>query len=151
MSNPTITANQCFIVEDTRVIAIVEMLDAPLHTDTHPFCDDVTCPCHHDAQYVYENVGRLLVEGKLTENEATALFSGQPVITADETTMPDDIRKYYEPIEERSYDHPGVPAPCWENCDEEEYPISRRTFEYDIPESRNGRTYHTTSSRVDWD
>jgi hypothetical protein len=74
----------CFIVRDTRVLAVVETLDEQVHTDDHPFCDDATCECHHDTKYVYENVGRLLVEGKLTEDEATTLFSGQLASAAED-------------------------------------------------------------------
>ncbi len=121
----TVTPNKCFIVEDTHVKAIVAMEDAPMHTAENGYrCDDPTCLCN------------------------------APV---DDDTMPDDIRKYYEPIEECSYDHPGIPAPCWEHVEEDEmdcfveYPLARRTFEYTIPESGNGRSYHTTSSQVDWE
>jgi hypothetical protein len=29
-------------------IFIVLMEDEPLHTDEHPYCDDMTCPCQDD-------------------------------------------------------------------------------------------------------
>lgn len=28
----------------------VIMLDEPVHTDDHPYCADVTCPCHAELQ-----------------------------------------------------------------------------------------------------
>lgn len=34
-----------------RAMLPVEMLDDLLHTDEDPFCPDLTCPCHYEAEY----------------------------------------------------------------------------------------------------
>lgn len=100
--------NECYTVTDTQqVAAIVLMEDEMIHTDDHPFCHDATCPCHHDTRYVYGNVGRLLVEGQITEDEATAMFSGQLMSGADDTGC--------------IVDYPMNPTPQPEHEDRQDY------------------------------
>lgn len=33
-------------MDNQQIVIIVEIEDVPLHTDDHPYCNDLTCPCH---------------------------------------------------------------------------------------------------------
>lgn len=57
-------------------VAVVEMEDAPLHTDLHPFCSDVSCPCHKDEDLVAQVLLMPLADGLLTPDEADRIFAG---------------------------------------------------------------------------
>jgi hypothetical protein len=61
----------------TNPIAI-PMEDPIIHTDEHPFCSDVHCPCHdiQDGQY-YELICKPLLGGLLTPEEANRLYFGE--------------------------------------------------------------------------
>lgn len=67
-----------------QIACVVIDLDERIHTDERPFCSDPLCPCHHDPNYKWEHVGQFLVAGKLTEDEAVRLFSGQSLNVADD-------------------------------------------------------------------
>ena len=49
-----------------------------IHTDEHPFCSDVHCPCHdiQGPQY-YELICQPLLGGLMTAEEANRLFFGE--------------------------------------------------------------------------
>jgi hypothetical protein len=61
----------------TRV-ASIPMDDQPVHTlPEHPFCQDMTCPCHEDQELIQEYIAEHLQTGHLTEKEAEQLYRGQ--------------------------------------------------------------------------
>ncbi len=55
---------------------IIEMENAPLHTEEHLFCYDSTCGCHEDPVLIAE-VAQNVADGLLTPQEATDLVSGK--------------------------------------------------------------------------
>jgi hypothetical protein len=50
--------------------------DEIVHTDTHPFCSDGTCPCHQDQDCVNQFLLQPWVGGFLTLEEALRVFAG---------------------------------------------------------------------------
>lgn len=98
-----------------QIACVVIMEDPIIHTEGNGYsCNDRTCPC----QTHLDEYAEFLRECPMTSS------------SLDDATMPDDIAMYYVPVEERSYDHPGVPAPCWEDVDGDtdclvEYPLGQ--------------------------
>jgi len=52
----------------------VLMEDAILHDDEHPFCFDLTCPCHQDQDLLREYADKPIERGHLTQREARRLW-----------------------------------------------------------------------------
>jgi hypothetical protein len=48
-----------------------------IHTDAHPFCGDETCPCHDDKEAWHRECGFPILDGLMTESEASRLFYGK--------------------------------------------------------------------------
>lgn len=64
--------------EEYTVIPVIPMEDPLVHSETHPFCADPTCPCHDD----HSNITRVYdqyQEGLITEREATNIVNGKTV------------------------------------------------------------------------
>jgi hypothetical protein len=57
---------------------VILMEDDILHTQSHPFCSDPTCPCHEDAELL-SDVARAVEQGLLTPAEATRFVEGKAV------------------------------------------------------------------------
>ena len=54
---------------------LVLMEDLIIHTDTHPFCPDPSCPCHVD-QELLSQVDEAVKAVLLTPDEATLMIQG---------------------------------------------------------------------------
>jgi len=67
----------CAYIPALRVIPVVrnEDEDVIIHTDDHPFCEDLSCPCHAD-QNALAAVGDLVTNGLMTPAEADAVYHG---------------------------------------------------------------------------
>ena len=66
----------------TRAKPAIVLPCEPVHTNEHPFCDDMLCPCHNDDSaegiaYRREYVIEPLEAGLMTPNEAADLFTGR--------------------------------------------------------------------------
>jgi hypothetical protein len=57
---------------------VIPMEDAILHTQSHPFCSDPTCPCKEDPELLAE-VALAVENGLLTAEEASNLVKGETV------------------------------------------------------------------------
>ncbi len=57
---------------------VIPMEDGILHTQSHPFCSDSTCPCHEDPELL-SDVAQAVEQGLLTPAEATCLVEGKIV------------------------------------------------------------------------
>ncbi len=57
---------------------VIPMEDDILHTQSHPFCSDPTCPCKEDPELLSE-VALAVENGLLTAEEATNLVKGKAV------------------------------------------------------------------------
>jgi hypothetical protein len=68
------------------LVHIVLMEDEIIHTDTYPFCSDVTswCPCHDDHQLVERFLMRPMASHVINGCEAMKLYWG--------TATPDEAR-----------------------------------------------------------
>jgi hypothetical protein len=53
--------------------------DELVHTASHPFCGDETCPCHDDKEAWHRECGFPVLDGLMTESEASRLFYGKQV------------------------------------------------------------------------
>jgi len=62
------------------IISRYEEGDELIHTDEHPFCSDVSCPCHdiQEGPY-YQLICQPLLAGLLTAEEANRLYFGEQV------------------------------------------------------------------------
>ncbi len=60
--------------DQTPIVIPVE--DPILHTQSHPFCGDPTCPCKEDPELLAE-VALAVENGLLTVGEATNLVKGK--------------------------------------------------------------------------
>ncbi len=60
--------------DQTPIVIPVE--DPILHTQSHPFCGDPTCPCKEDPELLAE-VALAVENGLLTAGEATNLVKGK--------------------------------------------------------------------------
>ncbi|MBA2284221.1 MAG: hypothetical protein H0W02_01930 [Ktedonobacteraceae bacterium] len=73
--------HQPFSAEDedeSTVIPVIPMEDPLVHSETHPFCSDPTCPCHDDhgnITCVYDHYQ----EGLITSDEATNIVNGKAI------------------------------------------------------------------------
>lgn len=50
--------------------------DEPLHTESKPFCADLSCDCHTDMELLGEYITKPLNAGTLTYKEARHLWAG---------------------------------------------------------------------------
>ncbi len=57
---------------------VIPMEDPILHTQSHPFCGDPTCPCHEDSELL-SDVAQAVEQGLLTAAEATRFVEGKAV------------------------------------------------------------------------
>ena len=58
----------------------VDIVDVLIHTPDHPFCDDMTCPCHSDDnQKAIEALGQAVTEGLASVGDADRIFRGRTV------------------------------------------------------------------------
>ncbi len=57
---------------------VIPMEDEIIHTDEHPFCSDLTCPCHDDLGLL-EELNNEVEDGLLTSWEAMRTLSGLQV------------------------------------------------------------------------
>ena len=58
----------------------IPMDDQPVHTlPEHPFCGDLSCPCHDDKELVQEYLTTPWQNGHLTNKEADQIFHGQQI------------------------------------------------------------------------
>ncbi len=55
---------------------VIPMEDDILHTQSHPFCSDPTCPCREDPELLAE-VAHAVEQGLLTPAEATRFVEGK--------------------------------------------------------------------------
>jgi hypothetical protein len=46
------------------------------HSETRPFCDDLSCPCHEDRDAI-EKVNEQVQEGLLSKEDADRLYRGK--------------------------------------------------------------------------
>ncbi len=60
----------------THAPIVIPMEDPLIHTDTHPFCPDPSCPCHVD-QELLSQVDEAVKAGLLTPDEATLMIQGR--------------------------------------------------------------------------
>ena len=58
------------------VLPVVVMEDEPVHTDSRPFCSDMTCGCHRDRALIREHLMEPERAGLLTWFESRALWRG---------------------------------------------------------------------------
>ncbi len=56
-------------------LLVIPMEDEIIHTDEHPFCMDLSCPCHNDLDLLNE-LGSEVEGGLLTSWEAMRTLSG---------------------------------------------------------------------------
>jgi hypothetical protein len=49
--------------------------DLPFHTPDHPFCDDLTCPCHEDQEAIAELHG-YYDAGLVSRDDADRIYRG---------------------------------------------------------------------------
>jgi hypothetical protein len=47
----------------------------PLHTPDHPFCDDLTCPCHED-QDAINDLNNCYQDGLVSRDDADRIYRG---------------------------------------------------------------------------
>ncbi len=64
--------------QQERTPIVIPMEDDILHTQSHPFCSDPTCPCHED-QELLSDVAHAVEQGLLTPAEATRFVGGKAV------------------------------------------------------------------------
>ncbi len=57
---------------------VIPMEDPILHTQSHPFCSDPTCPCKEDPELL-SDVAHAVEQGLLTPDEATRFVEGKAV------------------------------------------------------------------------
>lgn len=57
----------------------IPMEDELVHTDDHPYCNDMKCPCHNDEERNYELYTWPLRQGLMTTDEAQRLYRGQQI------------------------------------------------------------------------
>jgi hypothetical protein len=57
---------------------VIPMEDDILHTQSHPFCSDPTCPCKEDPELL-SDVAQVVEQGLLTPEEATQVIAGKAV------------------------------------------------------------------------
>lgn len=69
----------------------VLMLDEPIHDDLHPYCRDMSCPCHNDVELMLKHITMPLYHGLLTIQEAHRLYGGQQILAEELVT---DYRGY---------------------------------------------------------
>ena len=63
-------------MKEQQTVYIIPV-DYILHTDDHPFCfSDPACPCHEDQEAI-QTVNAWVLQGLMTEQEATLYISGQ--------------------------------------------------------------------------
>lgn len=61
-------------------IPLVWMEDLLIHTDDHPFCEDMECPCHRDSQRIYQYVPPgMILDGLMTIGELDRLYEGRSI------------------------------------------------------------------------
>lgn len=60
--------------EEEEYYAVGELI----HTDEHPFCDDMSCPCHEDSENIGV-VGEQVSDGLMTPAEADRYYRGQTI------------------------------------------------------------------------
>ena len=53
--------------------------DEIIHTADAPFCDDLACPCHYDADLLAQYVQQPYEGGLLTQDEARRTMDGRQV------------------------------------------------------------------------
>jgi len=68
-----------FQINEQNLVYIVLDEDPILHTDEHPLCADLTCPCHDDRDLVRQYINKPLDNGLLTGSEAIRLYFGRMV------------------------------------------------------------------------
>jgi len=73
------------------IIIRYEEGDELIHTDEHPFCSDVHCPCHdiQEEQY-YRLIAQPLLGGLMTPEEANRLYFGEQAQARNTTTQCSD-------------------------------------------------------------
>ena len=57
---------------------VIPMEDVILHTQSHPFCSDPTCPCKEDPELL-SDVAQAVGQGLLTPEEATQVITAKAV------------------------------------------------------------------------
>jgi hypothetical protein len=60
-------------------VVVIRMEDEPIHTEEHPFCSDLHCPCHEDWQNINEHITEPLRNGLMTDNEAIRLYQDRQI------------------------------------------------------------------------
>ena len=69
-----------FLISNGVTIPIIDCGDEGLiHTDDHPFCADLDCPCHGDAALIREYLAEPWRAGLLTTAEAARTLYGLQV------------------------------------------------------------------------
>ena len=53
---------------------IVIVVDEIIHTDEHPFCFEMDCPCHDDRQRIEEHFRQPIRDGLRDYDEANSIF-----------------------------------------------------------------------------
>jgi hypothetical protein len=52
--------------------------DEPIHTNEHPFCDEMSCPCHEESEFI-EQVQTWVTDGLITIEDAERIYRGQTI------------------------------------------------------------------------
>lgn len=73
MATKTVPAQQSDESEEYYVIPI---FDQPVHTSGHPFCDDMSCPCHEDQGNIDE-LNSYHQEGLVSTQDADNIYRGK--------------------------------------------------------------------------
>ena len=62
--------------EDEYYVVPMIPVDETIHSADHPFCDDMTCPCHEDSDAVGELNG-YHQDGLVSTNDADRIYRGK--------------------------------------------------------------------------
>jgi len=72
---------ECELIEEFMPIPVIPYAgdDEELHTDDHPFCGDLACPCRYDQEQYGTAIDQPYTDGLMTLSEGSALFRGRNI------------------------------------------------------------------------
>ena len=62
--------------QDGEYYTILSLPDEAIHTAEHPFCNDMSCPCHEDQESI-QQLGGYYQEGLVSEADAERIYRGK--------------------------------------------------------------------------
>jgi len=62
--------------EEEYYVSPVADGDYFIHSDDHPFCDDMSCPCHEDEDNV-QQLGEQFSDGLVSRDDADRIYRGK--------------------------------------------------------------------------